>query len=181
MCTASSPTASRDEHRDGSGHLNGQLCSSWYGSTVMKQTRGILGSMLALATRAHSSKEPHVGTVDTALNSADLGTKFHPRRRFAELLMMLPLGIGLGLISSYGAEELSMDRADRENRFVSSTSYLSVRGGSPVVSNSQLACCWEGTASPTHQESRPRIRMQSWSRTQRHSQCQVWFLQEGRS
>ena len=127
------------------------------------------------------AKQPHVGKVDTALNSADLGTEFHPRLRFAELLMMLPLGIGVGLISSYGAEELSMDRADRENRFVSSTSYLSVRGGSPEVQNSQLACFWEGTASPTHQESRPRIRMQSWSRTQRHSQCQVWFLQEGRS
>ena len=71
------------------------------------------------------AQEPHVGTVDTALNSADLGTKFHPRRRFEELLMMLPLGIGVGLISSYGAEELSMDRADRENRYVSSTNYLS--------------------------------------------------------
>ena len=78
-------------------------------------------------------KELHVGTVDTAHNSSDLGTKFHPRRRFEELLMMLPLKIGVGLISSYGAEGLSKDRADGENRDVSPTGYLSVRGGSLVV------------------------------------------------
>ena len=46
----------------------------------------------------------HVGTVDTALNSADLGTKFHHRRRFDELLMMLPLRIGVGRVTCLGAE-----------------------------------------------------------------------------
>ena len=32
-----------------------------------------------------NAKELHVGPVDAALNSTDLGTKFHPRLRFEEL------------------------------------------------------------------------------------------------
>ena len=72
------------------------------------------------------AKEPLVGTVDAALNSTDLGTKFHLRRRFEELQMMLPLRIGVWLISSYGAEGLSMDRADSENRDVSFIDKLSL-------------------------------------------------------
>ena len=72
------------------------------------------------------AKEPHVGTVDTTLNGTDLGTKLHPRRRCEELLMMLPLRIGVWLIPSYGAEGLSMDRADSENRDVSFIDKLSL-------------------------------------------------------
>ena len=102
-----------------------------------------------------------MGTVDAALNSTDLGTKFHLRRRFEELLMMLPLRIGVWLISSYGAEVLSMDRADSENRDVSFIDKLSL--STWWIWKSPLACFWEGTASPTHQESRPRMRMQSRS------------------
>ena len=56
------------------------------------------------------STELHVGTVDTTVNSA-LGTKFHPRRRFDELLLMLPLGIGVFLMSLVAEEH----RTERDN------------------------------------------------------------------
>ena len=46
------------------------------------------------------AKVLHVVTVATALNSADLSTKFNPGRRFDELLMMflLRIGVGMGLL-----------------------------------------------------------------------------------
>ena len=58
------------------------------------------------------AKELHVGMVDTTRSSADLGTKFRPRRRFDVLRMRFPLGIGVGLMTSPGAE---VDRAERGN------------------------------------------------------------------
>ena len=52
------------------------------------------------------AKELHVGTVDTALDSANLGTP----RRFDELLLTLLLRIGVGLVTSLGAEEHRTER-----------------------------------------------------------------------
>ena len=57
--------------------------------------------------------------VDTTLNSADQGTKFHPRRRFDELLMMLPLRVGL--MTSLGARE---HRTERDTGDASLTSFF---------------------------------------------------------
>ena len=38
-------------------------------------------------------KEIDVGTIDTTLNTSDLCTKFHPRKRFDELLAMIPVKV----------------------------------------------------------------------------------------
>ena len=71
--------------------------------------------------------------LDATLNSADLGTKFHPAQRFDKLLMMFLLRIGVGLVTGLGAEGHRTERGDGENRDASLTSYLSVRDGSPVA------------------------------------------------
>ena len=57
-----------------------------------------------------------MGAVDTVLNSADLSTEFHSRRRRDELLMMLPLKIGVGLETTLGAEEHRTEDANGEYR-----------------------------------------------------------------
>ena len=77
------------------------------------------------------AKGLHVGTVDTELNSADLVTKFHPRRRFVELLMMLPLKVAIGLMTSPGAEVHDTKLEDGWNREGLTTSDLPERDGSP--------------------------------------------------
>ena len=84
------------------------------------RTKHLEAGWLWLQERA-LTKEPHVGTIDTTLNSADLGTKFHPRRRFNELLMILPLRIGVGLV---GGEEQSIVRGNGDASF---TKYFSTR------------------------------------------------------
>ena len=68
------------------------------------------GRWLWLQERTRA-EELHVGTVEIALNSDDLGTKFHPRRRFDEL-MILPVRIGVGLMTSLGEEG---HRTERDN------------------------------------------------------------------
>ena len=62
------------------------------------------------------AKELHVGTVDTELNSADLVTKFHPRRRFVWLLMMLPHKVAIGLMTGLGAVGCDTKLNDGWNR-----------------------------------------------------------------
>ena len=77
------------------------------------------------------AKGLHVGTVDTELNSADLVTKFHPRRRFVELLMMLPLKVAIGLMTSPGAEGHDGKLVGGWGRDGLTTSDISERDGSP--------------------------------------------------
>ena len=80
------------------GGAGGQFGSARTASTVRKRAR-------ETSQERTWAEELHVGTVDTTLNSAGLGTKFHPRRRLDELLMMVLLRIGVGLMPSPGAEE----------------------------------------------------------------------------
>ena len=78
--------------------------------------------------------------------------KFHPRPRIDELLMMLSLRIGVGLMTGLGAEEHSTERVDCLNRGALLTSYLSECDGCPtvrtVVRGSTISCsnsfqgCW---------------------------------------
>ena len=46
----------------------------------------------------HRRKELEIGVVDTSLNVSDLGTKFHPAWRQKQLMDMMPIKVGIGLM-----------------------------------------------------------------------------------
>lgn len=45
-----------------------------------------------------------IDCVDTSLNTSDIGTKFLTKRRFEELIAMMPLRLGIGLLAVGGVE-----------------------------------------------------------------------------
>jgi hypothetical protein len=58
-----------------------------------------------------------VGCVDTSLNTSDLGTKFLTKRRFEELLAMMPLRLGVGLLAIGKAEGKRTEDEEDDNYF----------------------------------------------------------------
>ena len=60
------------------------------------------------------AKEVVIGVIDTSLNTADLGTKHHPAKRQHELIAMLPVMVGLGLLVQ-GADAKEVPMHDKED------------------------------------------------------------------
>ena len=58
------------------------------------------------------SGDVRVGCVDTALNTSDLGTKLLVKKRFEELICMMPIRVGIGLLS---VAKVEAKREDYDN------------------------------------------------------------------
>ena len=70
-----------------------------------------------------------VDCVDTSLNTSDLGAKFLPRWRFEELISMMPLRLGIGLLSISGVDGRGIDNRSSDSsdiKFSISVSTLAI-------------------------------------------------------